>query len=754
MKTPRLLIALALSGPLFALTPLLHAQNTQTPASPAQEPTPPAQEATRPKPAGSVPGIAQTGIEQTVNVITSAPVVQTDDAITTTFFRDFIQSTPGAYQDIPRFLQTLPGVTYDTDARNTYLVNGGNPLENLYVVDGVEVPNINHISTSNTSGGFVSMIDSDDVASIKLHKMLYGPQYSGALSSVLEIKTRDVDRLGLHGDVSVGYAGADIVVDHPIGRLGATVTEFRKSVVNFFTDDIGIDGVPKYWSVLSKDIFSLSDHDVISILFLTGDDSLDIAPNLQDAQDPTFLNTYYTGNRLTAAATWEHRFSEKTIQRLQFAYSRIQSTSRQTDPKKNNALVDSDKLDDSPVNAKYDVTTSFKHLDIRAGAVGGVHGIGYQIQQPNGFPSPYTLDPTPVNATNVNYQLQPKDYAGYGTVSYQSKDGFLVSAGGRFQKFGLTESKIFSPQFTIRTPTYKSFFLFGGAASYAQLPPLPTILSIPSNLQLKPITVNQFQVGLHRQSDNGSRFSISVYQKNYHSYPVSSAYAALSLADVVDPFGQPFIYLALTSAGSGIATGGEIDYASNPSKRFFYQGNIARQQVTHKALDGISRRANFDVPILINGIAGYRFTENQRITARVGYHTGTPYTPFLITQSKAQDRLIYDTSLINTQRGSYYMRVDFRYQIDLHIHDRPLELYGGLDNAFNRQNFYQYVFIANCTAANCNNDAYALTQQGFLAEGGNTYLRAAPFAGEEVEKSCSCRLSKVCATSSPQHPFR
>jgi hypothetical protein len=708
MKTPRLLIALALSGPLFVLNPFLSAQNA--PATPADQQNP------RPKPAGPVPGV-----EQTVDVITTAPIVQTDDTITTTVFRDFIQSTPGAYQDIPRFLQTLPGVTYDTDARNTYLVNGGNPLENLYVVDGVEVPNINHISSSNTSGGFVSMIDSDDVASIKLHKMLYGPQYSGALSSVLEIKTRDVERQGLHGDVSVGYAGADIVVDHPIGRLGATVTEFRKSVVNFFTDDIGIDGVPKYWSVLSKDIFSVSNHDVISILFLTGDDSLDIAPNLQDSQDPTFLNTYYTGNRITGAATWEHRFTDSTIHRLQFSYSRIQSTSRQTDPKKNGALVDSDKLDDSPVMVKYDFTTRFKRLDFNGGFHGGVHGIGYQIQQPNGFPSPYTIDPTPVNATNTNTEIQPRDYAGYGTVSFHSRDGFLLSGGGRFQKYGLTESNVFSPQVTLRTPTFKSFFLFGGAASYSQLPPLPTILSMNSNLKLKPITVNQFQVGIHHQTDNGSRLSLSLYQKNYHSYPVSSAYASLSLADIVDPFGQPFIYLGMTSSGSGIAQGGEIDYASNPSLRFFYQGNIARQQVTHKALDGVSRRANFDVPVLINGLAGFRFTENQRITARVGYHTGTPYTPFLVAQSKAQDRLIYDTSAINTQRGSYYMRVDFRYQIDFHIRDRPLELYGGLDNAFNRQNFYQYVFIPDCTAGNCNNDAYALTQQGFLAEGGITY---------------------------------
>jgi hypothetical protein len=693
MKTPRLLLALALSGPILAHTVSLHAQ--------------------------AVPTATKSDVEQTVDVITQAPVVQTDDAITTTISRDLVQVTPGAYSDIPRFLQTLPGVTYDTDSRNTYLVNGGNPLENLYVVDGVEVPNINHISSSNTSGGFVSMIDSNDIASIKLHKMLYGPQYSGALSSILEIKTRDVEQLGLHGDISLGYAGADIALEHPIGRLGATVTEFRKSVINYVTNDIGIDGVPKYWSVLSKDIFGLTDSDIISFLFIAGDDSLTIQPNLNDDQDPGFVNTVYTGNRVTFAGTWEHTFTKATTQRLQFAYSRIQSTSAQTNAMQNNLLVDDDKLLDSPATVKYDFTTGTRRFDFQAGGSGGVHGINYVIDQPNGFPSPYSQDPTPLNANNVNVSQNPKDYAGYGEVTFRPDNDFVFSGGGRMQHFGLTQSNIFSPRFSVRTPVYKGFFLYGGAAKYAQLAPLPTIFGQPENINLKPITVDQYQIGIHERTSNDSRMSFVVYRKVYNDYPVSTQYPQLSLADIVDNFGLPFIYLPMTSAGTGVASGGEFEFASDPSRRFFIQGNLSSQKVTHKALDGVSRPANYDVPILGNFLAGYRFTENQRLTTRVGYHTGTPYIPFLFDESTVQQRTIFDLSKINTQRGPNYFRLDLRYEMDFSLFQHPFDVYVGLDNATNRKNYYQYAFIPHCGTV-CT-APYELTQQGFLVEGGFTY---------------------------------
>jgi hypothetical protein len=73
--------------------------------------------------------------------------------------QDEVLSSAGTWGDFSRFLQLLPGVVWNSDMSNDVLVRGGNPTENLYVVNGIEVPNINHLAMEGTTGGFTSMID-------------------------------------------------------------------------------------------------------------------------------------------------------------------------------------------------------------------------------------------------------------------------------------------------------------------------------------------------------------------------------------------------------------------------------------------------------------------------------------------------------------------------------------------------------------------------------------------------------------------
>jgi len=66
----------------------------------------------------------------------------------------------GALQDVSRYIQTLPGVAIGSDDfRNDIIVRGGSPLENLFVVDNIEIPNINTFANFASAGGTVSILD-------------------------------------------------------------------------------------------------------------------------------------------------------------------------------------------------------------------------------------------------------------------------------------------------------------------------------------------------------------------------------------------------------------------------------------------------------------------------------------------------------------------------------------------------------------------------------------------------------------------
>ena len=61
-----------------------------------------------------------------------------------------IKSNPGGNFDISKVIQTLPGVGGGQQGgsfRNDIIIRGGAPNENVFYLDGIEVPVINHFQT-------------------------------------------------------------------------------------------------------------------------------------------------------------------------------------------------------------------------------------------------------------------------------------------------------------------------------------------------------------------------------------------------------------------------------------------------------------------------------------------------------------------------------------------------------------------------------------------------------------------------------
>ena len=67
-----------------------------------------------------------------------------------------IRSNPGGDFDISKVIQTLPGVGGGQQGgsfRNDIIIRGGASNENVFYLDGIEVPVINHFQTQGSSGG-------------------------------------------------------------------------------------------------------------------------------------------------------------------------------------------------------------------------------------------------------------------------------------------------------------------------------------------------------------------------------------------------------------------------------------------------------------------------------------------------------------------------------------------------------------------------------------------------------------------------
>ena len=82
-----------------------------------------------------------------------------------------IKSNPGGNFDISKAIQSLPGVGGGAQGggfRNDIIIRGGGPNENVYYLDGIEIPVLNHFQTQGSSGGPQGMLNVSFIEDVKL----------------------------------------------------------------------------------------------------------------------------------------------------------------------------------------------------------------------------------------------------------------------------------------------------------------------------------------------------------------------------------------------------------------------------------------------------------------------------------------------------------------------------------------------------------------------------------------------------------
>ena len=119
--------------------------------------------------------------------------------------------------DVLKAIQLLPGVQSGTEGTSGIYVRGGGPDENLFLLDGIPLYNVNHL------GGFFSAFNSDALKNVTLYKGSFPAHFTGRISSVLDITTNNGNDKEWHGSGSIGLLAAKLSVEGPIIKEKTTV---------------------------------------------------------------------------------------------------------------------------------------------------------------------------------------------------------------------------------------------------------------------------------------------------------------------------------------------------------------------------------------------------------------------------------------------------------------------------------------------------------------------------------------------------
>ena len=123
-----------------------------------------------------------------------------------------IRSTPVMFgeADIIKTLQLTPGVSAGTEGTAGMYVRGGNGDENLFLIDGNPVYQINHI------GGIFSAFNPEAISGMDFFKSGFPSRYGGRLSSVVDVHTKEGNMKEYHGSASIGLISGNLNFEGPI----------------------------------------------------------------------------------------------------------------------------------------------------------------------------------------------------------------------------------------------------------------------------------------------------------------------------------------------------------------------------------------------------------------------------------------------------------------------------------------------------------------------------------------------------------
>jgi len=650
-------------------------------------------------------------VQQTITV--TAPAFRLPEEIKTSAVLirpEEVFSAAGALQDVSRYVQSLPGVVIGSDDfRNDIIVRGGSPLENLFIVDNVEIPNINTFANFASAGGSYSILDVALLQNVTFLTGGYPAAYINRTSSVMQITQREGARDRIRGRATVGFAGAGAVAEGPMAHgRGSWAVSFRRSFLDLFTSDVGIGGVPVTYTFNAKAVYDLSATDRLWLVNISGWDTIRLGASASISDPSSELNNFdirYQGWRSATGLNWQHLFGQRGVGLFGASYSDASTSSTVKDLLQfgippsdvpidqviaNTPTTFGENSREQETTLKYDLTWYAPVLHkVQFGGSVKQFRLTYDISQPYGYDSPYSPIPGQ-NPISLKTAFTAWQTGAYVQATENVGKRLDVTWGFRVDHYQYTGQTRLSPRLSLNYRLNDAWSVRAATGVYYQQPNFTFLAVFPENRLALPWRADHYVAGVTYAAPGGLRFSVEAFSKVYRDYPVATQYPSLSLANIGDTFDQRELLFPITSTGRGHARGVEFYAEHRSGARWFGQANLSFSQTRHAGLDGVLRPGSFDYPVVANLVGGHRFNRKWEASTRISYLAGRPYTPYDSALSTAQNRGIDDLTQVNAQRAPAYFRWDVRVDRAFTVRGQALIVFAGAQNLTNRRNWAGY----------------------------------------------------------------
>lgn len=546
-----------------------------------------------------------------------------------------IKNTPGILgeADVMKAIQLIPGVQAGVDGSAGLYIRGGGPDQNLILLDGVPVYNVDHMF------GFFSVFTPEAVKKVTLFKSSFPARFGGRLSSVVDIRTNDGDMEKYHGTFSIGLLTSKINLEGPIIK---GKTSFNISARRSYLDLLAKPFMPDdekysyyFYDINAKINHKFSDRSRLFLSFYNGKDhfsaNFDSNTNFEDGYNMNWGNTIIS-------ARWNYIFNNRLFSNTTVAFNNygmdIHNYTNSKYPNNQNTIINQytsnyrSGISDWNYQLDFDYNPTPEH-HIKFGT-----GYLYHRFRPEVMTSKITdtsngiLQRDTLYNSTPNSQIEGHEISAYAEDNFKISSRFRLNFGLHLSLFHVQKQNYFSlqPRLSARYQLSQSVVL---KASYTKMSQyvhllsstpitMPTDLWVPVTQNIQPMRSHQYSLGGYYTGIRGWEFSVEGYIKNMRN--------VLEYKDGISFLGSSSGWENKVEMGKGRSAGiefmiqktvgkttGWASYTLSKNDRKFAKGGINNGERFPYKYD---RRHNINLTI------NHKFSERIDIGASWVFYTG------------------------------------------------------------------------------------------------------------------------------------
>lgn len=631
------------------------------------------------------------------------PKAARNNISTVNLSREEILRSPGSLQDISRLIRALPGVTQQGDLRNDMIVRSGSPAENLVLVDHIEIPNLNHFPTQGSSGGVVSLLNTDLIREATFHAGGFSSVYGDHLSSVLSVQLRDGNREKATGGVFMGFAGAGGLVEGPLLEgHGSFVLSARRSFLELVGAAGNPEDVPVHGDIQGKVTYHPSASHKLSLLAIAGFSDIEL-----EAEDAGDFDVISHADQVVAGVSWRWLWSNEGEAATSLAFT---STEFRSDVSE-------------PVAAGLSFTNDSheRHLSLRSGfryRLGPSRIISWGITAQrilSDIDIGFSGTTNALNVVEPGFRRREPFHAskigGYLDYEQQIFKRLGARIGLRLDYFDLSKESNLAPRVALSYELAELTKLTAAAGVYYQTLPAVVLAQHPANRLVPNQRADHLMLGVKTRLAPSMQLSVEVYSKTYSNMAFDIENPTVPVVDALASFETPVPGRVL-SGGGAAARGIEGLIQKKLAHRFYGSMGYGYSVAKYKDLEQREHNRAFDNRHVFSVIVGYQPDASSELSLRWRFVGGAPYTPFDETRSTEFGTAIIRSDRINAERLPAYHRLDLRWNYRGRLGKFPLFSYFALINSYNRRNISRFFWNTRDNRVDAHFDGFSILPVG------------------------------------------